>query len=599
MQNKQHGAPKQLTNKPKDFKKSFKSLFVEIKSIKWAVLIAILLAIISATINVYLPLKIKEILTLFGDFFIPNAMVNQIFDAILRLIILLATLYFGVFVIRVTSEILLTRACQKVSYKLREKMRKKLSNVKLKFYDNSSSGELISRVINDSDVISSNIEVILSQTIVSIFLIIAILGFMFSLSWQLSLLAIGILPISLGAGLVVMLLGQKHFKAQAKGVGKLASLCEENYSALRVLQAYGMQEEVIKTFKLNNNKLVNSTRKAVIFGGLIGPIINFINNFSYVLLATVGCILAINGVSGVTVASLLVFLQYSNIFNTQITQVTQISEQFQTMLASFERVSEILQTENDTENLDAKQNYNIVGKIEFKNVEFGYSENKILMKNVNFVVNPGEMVAVVGKTGAGKTTLVNLLMRFYDISSGEIKIDDININEFSKSFIRKNIGMVLQDVWLFNGTIAQNIAFGKPDATMEEIIEVCKYAECHHFISTLPDGYNTVIGEDGGNISVGQKQLLTIARALLTNPKILILDEATSSVDTKTESKIQSAMNKALKGRTSFVIAHRLSTIQSANKILVMENGDIIESGTHSELISKKGAYAKLYNSQN
>jgi len=583
--------------KPKNFKKAFKSLFGELKSIKWALIIAVVLAIISAAVNVILPKITQEVLNKFQDFFYPNAVINNVFRSIVNLIIVIASLYFGILIVRVTSEIIITRASQKMCYNLREKMRVKLSKVKLKFYDESSSGDLISRVITDADTISSNLQTVLSQTIVSIFLIIAIVGFMFSLSWQLTLIAIAILPISLGAGLVVMLLGQKHFKAQARVLGEITSLCEENFSAIRVVQAYGMQKEVSESFNSTNTTLVNHTRKGVIFAGLTGPIINFINNFSYVLLATIGCVFALDG--HFDVAALLIFLQYSNNFNMQLSQVTQISEQIQTTAAAFERVDEILQTPNDPVKTDVIDNHKIVGKIEFKNVKFGYNENKMLMKDVNFVVNPGEVVAIVGKTGAGKTTLVNLLMRFYEINDGEILLDDINIQNFSKSFVRKNIGMVLQDVWLYNGTIAENIAFGKPDATMEEIEEAAKKAECHHFISTLPDGYNTIIGEDGGNISVGQKQLLTIARALLTNPKIIILDEATSSVDTKTESKIQSAMNRALKNRTSFVIAHRLSTIQNANKILVMEQGDIIESGTHDELIAKNGAYAKLYNSQN
>ena len=580
----------------KNFKKAVKDLFVELKSVRLQLIIAMLLAIISAIATAFLPKLLQEVLGKFKLFFFPNAVINDVFNQILKLLIFLVVLYFGVMIVRIISEIILNKAGQKICYNLREKMRKKLSLVKLKFYDDSSSGDLISRVITDADTISSNLQTLLSNTIISIFLVVAILIFMFTMSWQLTLLVLGILPISLGLSLLVMLMGQKHFKAQAKGVGEITSLCEENYSALRVVQAYGMQGKVADEFNECNSRLVKNTRKGVIFAGFTMPIINFINNFSYVLLATVGCILFLDKIFAVD--ALLIFLQYSSNFNQQIMQLTQITEQVQTTAAAFERVSEVLNTENDTETLEPISKENIVGKIEFKNVKFGYSEDKSLMKDVNFVVNPGETVAVVGKTGAGKTTLVNLLMRFYDINGGSIMLDGVDIRKFSKSFVRKNIGMVLQDVWLFNGTIAENIAFGKPDATIEEIEDAAKKAECHHFISTLPDGYNTIIGEDGGNISVGQKQLLTIARALLTNPQVMILDEATSSVDTKTESKIQVAMNTALQGRTSFVIAHRLSTIVNSDKILVMENGDIIEAGTHKELLKKNGAYAKLYNSQ-
>lgn len=582
--------------KAKNFKKSSKNLLIELKSVKWQLSMATILAVVSAVVTAFLPKILQKVFSKFSAFFYPNAVINAVFNDILNLLIFLLCLYFGVLIVRAISEVILTRAGQKICFNLREKMRKKLSSVKLKFYDNSSSGDLISRVITDADTISSNLQTLLSQTIVSIFTVVTILIFMFTMSWQLSLISLAILPISLGAGLGVMLAGKKYFTAQARGLGEVTAICEENYSALRTVQAYGMENEVSLDFDKHNKDLVKNTRKGVVFAGLMGPIINFINNFSYVFLATVGCIFALDNI--ITVAALLIFLQYSTNFNQQILQITQVTEQLQTTAAAFERISEVLNTENDTQTLEPIDNHEIVGKIEFKEVQFGYNENKLLMKNVNFVVNPGETVAVVGKTGAGKTTLVNLLMRFYDINGGKILLDDIDIKDFSKSFVRKNIGMVLQDVWLFNGTIAENIAFGHPDATMEEIIEASKKAECHHFISTLPEGYNTIIGEDGGNMSVGQKQLLTIARALLTNPKIIILDEATSSVDTKTEAKIQSAMNTALNGRTSFVIAHRLSTIVNADKILVMENGDIIESGTHFELLKQNGAYAKLYNSQ-
>ncbi len=582
--------------KAKNFKQSAKDLIIELKSVKGQLITATILAILSAVVTAFLPKILQNVFTKFSDFFLPNASINNVFNEILNLLIFLLCLYFGVLIVRSIAEVILTRAGQKICYNLREKMRKKLSLVKLNFYDNSSSGDLISRVITDADTISNNLQTLLSQTIVSIFTVVAILIFMFTISWQLSLISLGLLPISLGAGLGVMLAGRKYFSAQARDLGRVTALCEENYSALRTVQAYGMESEVSSDFEKQNKDLVKNTRKGIIFASFNGPIINFINNFSYVFLATIGCIFALD--KTIQVAPLLIFLQYSTNFNQQILQLTQITEQLQTTVAAFERISEVLNTENDTETIEPIESHEIVGKIEFKNVKFGYSKNKVLMNNVNFVVNKGETVAVVGKTGAGKTTLVNLLMRFYDITDGEIMLDDINIQKFSKSFVRKNIGMVLQDVWLFNGTIAENIAFGKPDATMEEIIEASKKAECHHFISTLPEGYNTIIGEDGGNMSVGQKQLITIARALLTNPKIIILDEATSSVDTKTEAKIQSAMNVALSGRTSFVIAHRLSTIVNADKILVMENGDIIESGTHADLIKRNGAYAKLYNSQ-
>jgi len=486
---------------------------------------------------------------------------------------------------------------QKTIYKLRKEVDEKLSRLPLKYFDGRTHGEILSRAVNDVDNISSTLQQSVTQFITSLVTLVGVLVMMLSISWQLTLIVLLTLPLSIFVVTGIAKKSQDFFRKQQQSLGDLNGHVEEMYSGHKIVKAFGHEHKAIAEFDELNERLYDAGWKAQYVSGIIMPLMRFVGNLGYVLVAVTGGIMATQG--AISLGDVQAFIQYSSQFTQPITQLANIANVIQSAIASSERVFELL---DEKEQVPEITKPTIItdprGSVKFEHVRFGYSEDKILMEDMNIDVKAGQMIAIVGPTGAGKTTLVNLLMRFYEVNSGRILIDDVDITKLKRGELRRMFGMVLQDTWLFHGTLRDNIAYGREDATEEEIIEASKAAYADHFIRTLPEGYKMVLNEEATNISQGQKQLLTIARAFLADPEILILDEATSSVDTRTELLIQDAMSKLMKGRTNFVIAHRLSTIREADLILVMNHGTIIEKGTHKELLTKKGFYADLYNSQ-
>ena len=492
---------------------------------------------------------------------------------------------------------LMTGVSQKMCYNLRDAISKKLNRLPISYYESRNVGEILSRITNDVDTLQMSLNQCITQLITSVTTVIGILIMMLSISPIMTLIAIVILPLSgMMVGLVVKK-SQKYFVAQQKYLGKINGQIEEVYSGQNIVKAFNREDIVLDEFDKTNEVLYKSAWKSQFLSGMMQPIMSFISNLGYVAVAVVGGFLVINHT--IEIGDIQSFIQYVRSFTQPIAQLAQVSNMFQSMVAAAERVFELLDEPEEelcVENpvkLD-----NVEGNVTFDHVSFGYKPDKIIIHDFSCEVKPGQTVAIVGPTGAGKTTMVKLLMRFYDANTGSIKVDGHDIKDFNRYDLRDNFGMVLQDTWLFKGTIMENIRYGRLDATDEEVIAAAKAAHAHHFIKTLPDGYQMELNEDASNVSQGQKQLLTIARAILADKKILILDEATSSVDTRTEVRIQKAMDNLMRGRTSFVIAHRLSTIKDADMILVMKDGDIIEQGNHEELIAKNGFYANLYNSQ-
>lgn len=514
-----------------------------------------------------------------------------------NIVVLLIILYVLSAAFNYLQQFIMAGISQKVVYDLRQDIDEKLAKLPLKFFDAHTNGELLSRFTNDVDNISATLQQSITQVITSTTTIIGVLIMMLSISPILTLISLVVLPLS---GILMMLVvkrSQKYFMGQQKTLGELNGHIEEMYTGHNVVKAFGHEQKAIVEFDEVNERLYHVGWMAQFLSGLIMPIIGFIGNLGYVLVAVVGGVLVTKG--RINIGDIQAFIQYSRQFTQPIAQVAQISNIIQSTVASAERVFELLDEEEVTK--EAAQPVKLKhprGTVEFEHVKFGYREDKILIQDMNIKAESGQMVAIVGPTGAGKTTLVNLLLRFYEVNSGRILVDGVDITDMERSDLRQLFGMVLQDTWLFNGTIRDNIAYGKEGATDEEIIAAAKAAHADHFIRVLPDGYDTVLNEEVSNISQGQKQLLTIARALLADPEIMILDEATSSVDTRTELQIQNAMKTLMKGRTSFVIAHRLSTIREADVILVMKDGDVIEHGNHDTLMAQKGFYADLYNSQ-
>lgn len=491
----------------------------------------------------------------------------------------------------------MTNVSQKLTYRLRNDIAKKISRLPMKYFDTKTHGEVLSIITNDIDTLSMNLDQSITQIITSICTIIGILIMMFSISWQMTLISLIILPI---AGILVKNIvgkSQKYFQRQQAYLANVNGQVEEIYGGLNIVKAFNGEEKVVKEFERANRELYHSGWKAQFLSGLMHPVMNFISNVGYVGVAVAGGYLAINGT--ITVGNIQSFIQYNKQFTQPINQIAQISAMLQSMIAAAERIFEFLEQpeEKDTHKGDIDIT-NLKGNVTFEHVKFGYDPETTIINDFNSEVNEGQKIAIVGPTGAGKTTMVKLLMRFYDVKEGAILVDGHNIKDFDRGELRKMFGMVLQDTWLFGGTVKDNIKYGREDAADSEVIEAAKAAHVHHFIKTLPQGYNSMINEESSNISAGQKQLLTIARVILADPKILILDEATSSIDTRTEIQIQSAMDNLMKGRTSFIIAHRLSTIKNADLILVMNHGDIVEQGTHEDLLAKGGFYAELYNSQ-
>ena len=492
---------------------------------------------------------------------------------------------------------IMTSVSMKVTYQFRKDIAEKINRIPLRYFDSTNQGEVLSRVTNDVDTVSQTLNQGMTQIITSVTTVLGVLVMMFSISWMMTLVALVILPISALLIMIVVKRSQKYFKRQQDYLGHVNGHIEEMFGGHVVMKAFNGEERSIQKFNGLNGTLFDSAWKSQFFSGLMMPMMNFVGNLGYVAMAIMGGWLAIRGT--ITVGDIQAFIQYVRSFTQPIAQIANISNVLQQTAAAAERVFEFLAVpEEAAETANPVQLDKVQGHVEFKNVHFGYNPEKIIINDFCADIKPGQKVAIVGPTGAGKTTMVKLLMRFYDVISGSIKVDGHDIREFNRRDLRDKFGMVLQDAWLYNGTIMENIRYGRLDASDEEVYRAAKAANVDHFIRTLPDGYNMMLDEETGNISQGQKQLLTIARAILSDPSILILDEATSSVDTRTEVLIQKATDVLMHGRTSFIIAHRLSTIRNADHILVMNNGDIVEQGKHEELLAKNGFYAEIYNSQ-
>ena len=526
-----------------------------------------------------------------GVVFLPN------FDKITQLGLTLIALYFASALFNYIQGWIMTTISQKITFKMREQLSQKISKLPLKYFDNVETGNIVSLVTNDIETISQNLSQSFVQIISAIVTVIGVAIMMLRISWEMTLIAAVIMPVSIAIIAFITKSSQRYFSDLQRNTGSMNGHTEEIMGAHEIMKAYNGEEKSISTFNKINDNLFKSAWKSQFFGGMMYPVMGFIGNLGNLTVAVVGGVRAING--QISIGDISAFMQYMNQFTQPLTQVASSMTVVQTTVAAAERVFEFLESQEETKtNVKASLPENISGAVEFKNVNFSYQKDKPIISNFTAKIKPKQNVAIVGPTGAGKTTLVNLLMRFYEIDSGEILIDGINNKDLSRQDVRSLFGMVLQDTWLFNGTIAENLSYGRPDATRKEIIQAAKAAHADHFIKTLPNGYDTIISEDVDNVSAGEKQLLTIARAILADAPMMILDEATSSVDTRTEAAIQSAMDKLTHGRTSFVIAHRLSTIKNADLILVMDKGNIVEQGNHKQLLKLNGRYASLYNSQ-
>jgi len=585
--------------KPKDFKKAMSGLGNYLGKYKFRIFLVILFAIGGTIFNIVGPKILGNATTeIFEGLMRKVKGTGGIdFDAIFKILMTILTLYGVAMLFSLIQGFIMTGISQKVTYELRKEISTKINRMPMRYFDTKTHGEVLSRVTNDVDVLSNSLNQSITQTITSVTMVIGIIVMMLSINGWMTLVAILTLPLSMLIISKIIKKSQKYFVQQQEYLGHVNGQVEEIYGGHNVVKVFNGEEEALKEFNKANDKLFESAWKSQFLSGMMMPIMQFIGNVGYVGVAILGGYLTIK--NRVSVGDIQAFIQYVRSFNQPISQMAQISNQIQSTAAAAERVFEFLNEEEEDQTVEnAVSTTNLEGNVEFKNVHFGYNPDKIIVNDFSAKVTEGQKVAIVGPTGAGKTTMIKLLMRFYDVSGGAILVDGHDVRAFNRSELRELFGMVLQDTWLFNGTIMENIRYGKPGATDEEVIAAAKAAHVHHFIQTLPDGYNMVLNEEASNVSQGQKQLLTIARAILADPKILILDEATSSVDTRTEIRIQKAMNNLMKGRTSFVIAHRLSTIKDADLILVMNNGDIVEQGTHEELLAQGGFYEKLYNSQ-
>ena len=586
--------------KAKDFKGTTKKLLNNyLSNYKIAIIIVIIFAIGSTIFSIVGPKILGNATTE-----IYNGLISKIsggeginFQKILEILLTLLGLYLISMLFSAIQGFTMTGVAQKLTYKMRNELIEKINKLPMKYFDKRTNGEVLSIISNDIDTLSQNLNQCITQIITSICTLIGILIMMLSISWQMTIASLIILPVAALLVKKIVSKSQKYFKNQQDYLGHVNGQVEEIYGGHTIVKAFNSEKTVISEFEKANQELYSSGWKSQFLSGLIHPVMNFISNVGYVAVAILGGYFAAQG--KITVGNIQSFIQYNKQFTQPINQIAQVSGMLQAMVAASERVFEFLEEPEEVKNIEnPKSTEHIKGNVQFEHVNFGYDADKVIINDFNANIQNGQKIAIVGPTGAGKTTIVKLLMRFYDVNSGAILLDGSNIKEFDRGELRRVFGMVLQDTWLFGGTVKENIKYGKEDATDTEVIEAAKAAHVHHFIKTLPKGYDALIDEESSNISAGQKQLLTIARVILTNPKILILDEATSSIDTRTEQQIQTAMDNLMKGRTSFIIAHRLSTIKNADLILVMEHGDIVEQGTHSELLEKNGAYARLYNSQ-
>lgn len=585
--------------KAKDFKGTIRKLLQYMGNYKYGLLAVSVFAIGSTVFNIIGPKIASRATTeLFNGLMAKISQTGGIdFEKIGRILLNLLGLYFLSAVLSLCQGWIMTGMSQKLCFRFRKEISEKMSRLPLQYFESRTVGEILSRITNDVDTLGMSLNQSVTTLITSITTLIGVLIMMLSISPLMTLIALVILPISGGLIGVVVKFSQKHFVAQQSYLGKINGQVEEVYSGQNIVKAFNREEQVLKEFEETNAILYQSAWKSQFFSGLMQPIMMFIGNLGYVAVAVSGSILTIKGT--IEIGDIQAFIQYVRNFTQPITQFAQVSNLLQSTAAAAERVFEFLAEEEEELFVeDPVRLLKMEGRVDFENVRFGYNPDKIIIHDFSSKVEPGQTVAIVGPTGAGKTTMVKLLMRFYDVNGGSIKVDGHDIRRFNRSELRESFGMVLQDTWLFKGTIMENIRYGRLDATDEEVIEAAKAAHAHRFIQTLPGGYQMELNEDASNVSQGQKQLLTIARAILADNRILILDEATSSVDTRTEQRIQKAMNNLMKGRTSFVIAHRLSTIKDADLILVMKDGDIIEQGSHEQLLEQNGFYAELYHSQ-
>lgn len=587
-----------VTEKPKEFKKTGIRLFKLLLEQKRRFIIIIASAVCFATLMAVTPLILGWGLdAIFALVRTRQVTVENLFSALLRPVLLLFLAWGGVSLFSLLQEYTMASVAETLTLRLRKTLTDKLNRLPMKFFDQYKTGDILTRATLDLDKVSEVLQVGLMQMISAILSIVIGLGLMIYLSPLLTLGIIVILVISLLLTNHLAHKNQEYFSENQAALGAVGTKAEENYSGNLLIKSYNRQKETADELDKLNEAQFQAFKKAQFVSFAINPLIRLINQLGFVTSAVVGGIMVING--QLSIGLVQAYLQYVNQVSEPITQVSYVINSLQSAFAALERIFEILDQAEETEEvMSVAVPENIRGEVTFKHVAFGYTPNRLLMEDVNFKVKPKQMVAIVGPTGAGKTTMINLLMRFYELTGGQIEVDGKNISHFSRAAIRQKFGMVLQDTWLFEGTVADNIAYGKPDATRQEIVQAAKDAQCHHFIRTLPNGYDTIISSDGSQISQGQQQLLTIARAILADPQLLILDEATSSVDTRTEGMIQQAMDQLTAERTSFVIAHRLSTIKNADLILVMKDGSIIEQGSHRSLMKKGDFYANLYNSQ-
>jgi len=585
--------------KAKDAKATLKKLLKYLSPYYVGLLFVLIFAIASTVFTVVGPKILGEATTV-----LVKGMMAKItnsgsidFTEIGRIITLLIFLYVISALFTYIQGFIMTKISNNVTYNLRKEINSKIERLPFAYFDKHNYGEVLSHITNDVDALNMSLSQGITQLITSVTSIIGVLYMMFSINWQMSLVALGVLPVSFGLIAVIMKTSQKFFKDQQKYLGMVNGQVEEMYSNHVIVKSFNGEKQAVANFSQYNDELYNSAWKSQFFSGMMQPIMSFLGNIGYVIVAILGGYYAAQGT--LSIGSIQSFIQYMRSFTQPIAQIASQSNALQSTLAASEKIFKLLEEgEEEPDPVDALPIEDIKGDVGFAHVKFGYNPEKIVIKDFKANVNAGQKIAIVGPTGAGKTTMVKLLMRFYDVTEGAILVDYLDIRQFKRNDLRKMFGMVLQDTWLYNDTIRENIRYGRLDATDEEVYQAAKMAQVDHFVQTLPDGYDMILNEESSNISAGQKQLMTIARAILANPKVLILDEATSSVDTRTEILIQKAMDVLMEGRTSFIIAHRLSTIRNADLILVMNLGDIVESGTHEELLAKGGFYASLYNSQ-
>lgn len=583
--------------KPENFGETFKKLISLLKGNEILVVLTVVFAAGSSLLSILGPEYLGDIINVLSAQVEVKLQAGKMnFEPIYDILKTILLIYVGSSVLGFLQHYIVAGVVQKLITKLRSKLNNKLSRLPLSYYDSHNKGDILSRITNDMDNINNTLQNNLIQIITSVVTFIGVFVIMMKMSVSMSLTSLIPFPVCFVIAMVILRFSKRYFRRQWKVTGNVNGHIEEMFTGHLIVKAYGHEKTAIEEFDVINEELAEAGRKAQFFSGLLAPLINFANNAGYVIICVIGGYLIINGKS--EVGDIVAFIAYTKLLMQPITDLSNIANNLQSSLASAERVFTVLEAEEEPEDMETGKKITSASSVQFENVDFSYVADKPVIRNFSLNVNKGDLVAIVGPTGAGKTTIVNLLMRFYEIQGGSIKIDGTDIREISRKNLREHLGMVLQDTWLFEGTLRDNIMYGRQDATEEDFLSAVKAAQVDSFIHTLPEGFDTVLEEDGVNLSQGQRQLVTIARAILASPEILILDEATSSVDTRTEVKIQQAMSNLMKGRTNFVIAHRLSTIREADMILVMQNGRVVETGKHKELMAKDGIYAELYNSQ-